>query len=193
MSNRQPQIRAVKFEPVPESTTAAPGAWMLVFGVLYPAAVIGIELVTHMCARAFFDPVPTWGHAAAAAFVPASNLLIWTRLRNPTVRHARWLAFASGAAIAIGSLYALLFFPLLPLAVVGILIVVGILPLAPPVALACAVMLCRALALRHDRWLLTRPLLGGIAAGVVLLVALDLPGTMTRLGMQWVASDEPAQ
>src|SRR5262249_47370092 len=97
MSNRQPQIRAVKFEPVPESTTAAPGAWMLVFGVLYPAAVIGIELVTHMCARAFFDPIPTWGHAAAAAFVPASNLLIWTQLRIPTVRHARGLAFASGA------------------------------------------------------------------------------------------------
>ena len=193
MSNRQPQIPAVKFAPILQRSAPGPGTRMLLFGVLYPAAVIAIELITHMCARALFDPMPTWGHAAAAAFVPASNLLIWAQLRNPTVRHARWLAFASGAAIAIGGLYTLLFLPLLPLAVVGILVVVGILPLAPPVALACAVMLCRALALRHDRWLLTRPLLGGIAAGVVLLVALDLPGTMTRLGMQWVASDEPAQ
>src|SRR5215831_14239309 len=193
MSNRQPQIPAVKFEPILQRSAPGPGTMMLLFGVLYPAAVIAIELITHMCARAFFDPIPSWGHAAAAAFVPASNLLIWTQLRNPMVRHARWLAFASGAAIAIGSLYALLFLPLLPLAVVGILVVVGILPLAPLVALVCAVMLRRALARRHDRWSLTRPLLGGIAAGVVLLVALDLPGTMTRLGMQWVASGEPAQ
>src|SRR5215831_4968231 len=193
MSNRQPQIPAVKFEPILQRSAPGPGTMMLLFGVLYPAAVIAIELITNMCARAFFDPIPSWGHAAAAAFVPASNLLIWTQLRNPTVQHARWLAFASGAAIAIGSLYALLFLPLLPLAVVGILVVVGILPLAPLVALVCAVMLRRALARRHDRWSLTRPLLGGIAAGVVLLVALDLPGTMTRLGMQWVASDEPAQ
>jgi hypothetical protein len=166
---------------------------MLLFGILYPAAVIAIELITHICARVFFDPIPTYGHAAATAFVPASNLLIWTQLRNPTVRHVRWLAFASGAAIAIGSLYALLFLPLLPLAVVGVLVGVGILPLAPLVALVCAVMLRRALALRHSRPSLTRPLLGGIAAGVALLLAIDLPGTMTRVGMQWVASGEPAQ
>src|SRR5215471_4607858 len=193
MSNRQPQIRAVKFEPISESTTAASGEGMLVFGVLYPAVVIGIELITHMCARVFFDPIPTYWHAAAAAFVPASNLLIWKQLQNPTVRHIRWLAFANGAAIAIGSTYAVLFLPLLPLAVVGVIVVVGILPLAPLVALVCAVMLRRALARRHDRRSLTRPLLGGIAAGVALLVTLDIPNGMTRLGMQWVASGEPAQ
>ena len=70
---------------------------MLVFGVVYPAAVIWMELVTHFCAQVFFDPMPTYGYVAAAALVPASNLLVWKQLRGHGVRHAQWLAFANGA------------------------------------------------------------------------------------------------
>jgi hypothetical protein len=189
MSNRQSQA-LVKFEPV--SVPLAPGRAMLVFGVVYPAAVIWIELVTHFCAHVFFDPMPTYGYVAAAAFVPASNLLIWKQLRDFRVRHAQWLAFANGAALAIASLYALVFLPLLPLAVVGVIVGVGVLPLAPFVALTCAVNLCLSLAQRHDKSLI-RPLLGGIAAGAALLVALDVQGGATRLGIEWAASGDAAQ
>jgi hypothetical protein len=189
MSNRQSQA-LVKFEPV--SVPPAPGRAMLVFGVVYPAAVIWIEAITHFCAQTFFDPMPTYGYVAAAACVPAGNLLVWKQLRHLRVRHAEWLAFVNGAAIAIASLYALVFLPLLPLAVVGVIVGVGVLPLAPFVALGCAVNQCLSLAERHDKSLI-RHLLGGIAVGVALLVALDVQGGATRLGIEWAASGDALQ
>jgi hypothetical protein len=128
--------------------------------------------------------------------VPASNLLVWSRLQHGDTRHARWLAFANGAAIATAGYYALLFLPLLPLALVGIIVLIGILPLAPIVSFCCALALRRALSLRQEKqeketakW----PLLAGLSAGLVVLVALDVPPTATRLGIQWAASEEPSQ
>jgi len=120
MSNRQIKTASVAFEPVAEHKPSPPSGWLLLFGVFFPAAVIVIELATKLCAQTLFDPMPTWGHVVAVAFVPASNLLIWTALNQQQRWSARWLAFANGAAIAIASLYALLFLPLLPMAIVAI-------------------------------------------------------------------------
>jgi hypothetical protein len=50
------------------------GLWL--FAVFLPAAAIGIELVTGMCADAFFDPIPTWIHLALACLVPGANALV---------------------------------------------------------------------------------------------------------------------
>jgi len=73
--------------------------------------VIAIELVTKLCAsRCLIDA--TYGHVAAVAFVPACNLLIWVALDQERRWSIRWLAFANGSAIAIATLYALLFLPL---------------------------------------------------------------------------------
>src|SRR5690348_170436 len=117
MSNRQIKTASVTFEPVPEHKPSPPSGWLLLFGVFFPATVIVIELVAKLCAQTLFDPMPTWGHVAAVVFVPACNLLIWTALNQERRWSLRWLAFANGAAIAIASLYALLFLPLLPIAV----------------------------------------------------------------------------
>ncbi len=84
MSNRQSEMIGVTFEPVPEPTVRVPGEWILVFGVIYPAVVIGLELISHMCADAFFDPMPTYWHVAAVSLVPASNLLVWHHLQDET-------------------------------------------------------------------------------------------------------------
>ena len=65
------------------------------------AAVIAIELATKLCAQSLFDPMPSYGHVAAVAFVPACNLLIWTALDREQRWSIGWLAFANGAAIAI--------------------------------------------------------------------------------------------
>ena len=59
MSTRQSKQIGVKFQPVPAPTVRVPGEWMLIFGVVFPAVVIGLELISHMCANAFFDPMPT--------------------------------------------------------------------------------------------------------------------------------------
>jgi hypothetical protein len=193
MSTLQAKLSAVRFEPVPDKRVRIPGAGLLIFGVIYPAGVIGLELVSRICANAFFDPMPTWRHALAAAFVPASNILVWIYLQNTGARCHPGLVFANGAAIAIAGFYALLFLPLLPLALLATLVVIGLAPLAPLSSLICALRLRSVLQHRpKDRssWL---PLVGGLAAGLAALIVLDLPGAITRHGIQLAASSEPAE
>jgi Vault protein inter-alpha-trypsin domain len=193
MSNRQIKTAAVTFEPVPEHKPSPPSGWLLVFGVALPAFVIGIELATHLCAQSFFDPMPTYWHAAAVMFVPACNLLIWAYLEYEPRWSARWLAFANGAAIAVAALYALLFLPLFPLAVLAIVAGIGLLPLAPLAAFVSALRLRLALAHRQPSRTLTRALIGGLVAGLAFVVALDVPPAATRIGIQMAASDVPAE
>jgi hypothetical protein len=130
--------------------------------VLFPAAVIAIELATKLCAQSLFDPMPTYGHVAAVAFVPACNFLIWTALDRERGWGVRWLAFANGAAIAIATLYALLFLPLLPIAIIAVVVGIGFLPLAPLTAFLSALSLRRALARRQRDRSLTLPLVSGL-------------------------------
>src|ERR1700730_2806552 len=120
MSNLQSKLSGVKFEPIPEQEAQVPSGGILIFGVIYPAGVIALELATRMCADAFFDPMPTYAHALAACLVPASNLLVWIYLQDPARQNNSWLAFVNGAAIAIAGFYALLFLPLLPMALLAI-------------------------------------------------------------------------
>jgi len=202
MSNRQLTTIGVttfepalerKPEPKPQPKSQPPSAWLLALGVVYPVIVIGIELVTQICAQTFFDPMPTWGHMAAIAFVPMSNFVIWMYLEHGGPWSVKWLAFANGVAIAIATVYALLFLPLVPLAVVGILVGIGLLPLAPLAAFVSALRLRTALARTRLDGKLGRPLLGGLAAGLVFLVALDVPPSATRIGIRMAASDVPAE
>src|SRR5215470_8049313 len=193
MSNRQTKTASVTFEPVAEHKPSPPSGWLLLFGVFFPAAVIAIELATKLCAQSLFDPMPTYGHVAAVAFVPACNLLVWTALDQERRWSARWLAFANGSAITIATLYALLFLPLLPIAIVAIVVGVGFLPLAPLTAFLSALALRKALARRQRDKSLTRPLVGGLLAGLAIMVALDVPPAATRIGVQMAASSEPAE
>jgi hypothetical protein len=136
MSDRRSTTNvAVKFEPVLEHThVRIPGQLMLAFGVIFPLAVIALELAARLCAQTFFDPLPSYWHVAAAAIVPAGNLWLWLHLRGGRFGPLKLLAFANGAAIAIAGFYAILFLPLLPLAIVGIIVLIGLMPLAPLVS-----------------------------------------------------------
>ena len=145
MSNRQSTQIGVTFKPVPEPAVRAPGEWILIFGAICPAVIIGLELISHMCADAFFDPIPTYWHVAAVSLVPASNLLVWYHLQDETRRTTKWFVFANGVAIAIAGFYALLFLPLLPLALVGIIVGLGLPPLAPLASFVCALKLAVAI------------------------------------------------
>jgi len=196
MSNRRTDIVGVTFEPVgQQSPPRAPQptyAFMLILGVIYPTVAIAVELASGMSAQAFFDPMPTHGHALAVALVPASNLLVWRNLRKLAPRRLRWIAFANGGALAISAVYALLYLPLLPIAVVAIIFGIGLLPLAPLASFACALVL-RVRMRRCNRDASARAFLAGLAAGILLLVAADLQPAATRLGVQWAASEEPAE
>jgi hypothetical protein len=179
--------------PMDGPTRRKPGVWIIIFGVIYPVAVIAIELTWKLCASGLFDPMPTFWHVVAVSFVPASNLLVFRHLRDGTP-YSHWFALANGAAIAIAGLYTLLFTPILPLAVLGIPFGIGLLPFAPFAGLVGALALRTAL---RTAWPADRPLrhriLAGLAGGVVLLLALDVPSAATRLGVQWAVSSEPAE
>jgi hypothetical protein len=193
MSNLQSKLSAVRFEPVRKHTPHPPGDLMLLFGVLLPAAAIVIEALGHACAQTLFDPMPTYWHVAAVSLVPASNLLVWAHLRSSKPLRAGWLAFANGGAIAIAGFYALLFLPILPIALVAVLVLVGVPPLTPLFSLVCALKLRHALRERHTDQRLGGALLAGLAAGIALLLVLDIPAAATKLGIQWAASGAPSQ
>ena len=192
MSNPKSATSSVRFEPVP-TATSRPSAWILVFGVIYPGAVIAIELVTRMCAEALFDPMPTYGHTLAVALVPAGNLLLWIRRSDDAPSRLAGLQFANGVAIAVAGFYTLLFLPLLAIAILVAVFGIGLLPLAPLVSFICAIYLRRRFRRRCGRNVSRWPWLGGIATGLVLLLALDIPAAATRLGVQWAASSVPAE
>ncbi len=197
MSERRSKLPAQVFEIVPVKPLQPQNRrWLLLgVGVIFPAAVIVFELGARFCAQALFDPMPTPWHALAVSFAPASNLLIWLRVYSGKKSGSKWLTACSGAAIAIGGFYALLFAPLLPLAILAIMLSTGIgLSPWPRIAAFCSALLLRRSFVkavapqRHSRhfW-------GGLAAGVALLLALDISPTATRYGLQLATSYEPQE
>jgi hypothetical protein len=193
MSRHQPTMPSLRFEPVLTATSPAPGLGTVFFGVIYPATVIAIELATRICAEALFDPMPTYWHTLAISLVPAGNLLLWARLRDPAPMALASLAFTNGAVSAIAGLYALLFLPLLPIAILAAAIGIGLLPLAPLVSFVCAIKLQAGFRRKYAKNITKWPWLGGVAAALLLLLALDIPAAATRLGVQWAASSVPSE
>jgi hypothetical protein len=196
MSERRAKLPAQVFEIVPVTPQQPPIArWLLfVVGVIFPAAVIGFELITRFCAQALFDPMPTPWHALAVSFVPACNFLIWLRLYSGKSKGSKWLSACSGAAIAIGGFYALLFAPLLPLAVLAIMFYgTGVLPFAPLAAFGGALLLRRSFRKALAPHVHARHFWVGLAAGFFLLLALDVSPTVTRYGLQLATSSEPQE
>jgi hypothetical protein len=198
MSDLKSKQRGDRLTPIPspQQVIATPG--LLVLGVLYPLAVIAIELIWRLCGEAFFDPMPTKWHVLAVCLVPLSNLLTWLFLQNNPDRSIEavspWLVFTNGVAIAISGFYALIFLPLAPLAIIGIVFYgIGLLPLAPLASFYVAMKLRRVTQADHPLQPLRRHLFGGIAAGFALLLALDVPAAATRLGVQWATSSSAVE
>lgn len=163
------------------SSAASPGPVALLFGSGLPAAAILIELTTGWCAGAFFDPLPSFAHLLLVSTVPIVNLLVWMMLRSGASA-PRWLALAAGAAIAVAATYALLFLPILPIAVVAVLFFgIGLLPFAPLIAAALTIRWLR----RVETWEapVGRWVALGVGTGLLLLTAADLPATAVHLAL----------
>lgn len=177
-------------------TRGAPalGPWGTVlhalFGVLLPLVTLGVELYSGMCADAFFDPLPTPVHILLVAAVPAANALALVVLHRRAVHLLRAQLWLNGAALGVAFLYALLFLPLMPLAVIGLMIGIGALPLSPVLSLLSAVLLRRKLLrtgwpLPAIRWW------PAALAAIVLLVAAELPHSLTRFWMHLAVNASP--
>lgn len=156
-----------------------PAGTSLIFAAVFPAAVIAIELATGFCAATFFDPVPTFGHLILIAMVPLANLLLWRALRREEA--PAWLIVLGGAAIAIAASYSLLFLPMLPFALIALIVAIGALPFAPVVGMVFAWRWTMEVAASRARggWIA----LGGFALGLAALVLVDLPATVTQIAL----------
>ncbi len=163
------------------SPTTLAGPVALLFGTGLPAAAIMIELATGWCAGAFFDPLPSFAHLLLVSAVPVVNLLIWMMLRSGAVA-PKWLAVAAGAAIAVAATYAVLFLPILPIAIIAtIFFGIGLLPFAPLIAAMLTIRWLR----RIEQWEapIGRWVALGVGTGLLLLTAADLPATAVHLAL----------
>jgi hypothetical protein len=161
------------------------------FGVVLPAATLVIELVSHWCASILFDPIPSPAHVALVALVPLANVAAIAGMRGGRADWLAWLGWLNGAAIGAAGLYALLFLPFSPFAAIGILFFgAGLLPLSPPIALVCAIVL-RVRLRRLARIAELKPPPGlwlGMSAAILLVSALEAPKLVTFVGLQMATS-----
>jgi hypothetical protein len=171
---------------------------LFMFGIILPFGTLVFEVVTGWCTELLFDPIPTIGHALLVAVVPGANFLVWLALTKDYRRNLVWLGLANGAAIAISAYYALLFIPVLPIAVMGLAAIIyfglgllSFLPMAPMFSFLCA--------LRYRRLARLKLCAGGRLPGswrgallaAALLMAVSLPGFVTKLGLRLAASPNP--
>jgi hypothetical protein len=177
----------------PRPMTAGSRFLLWLFGVILPAFTLGFELYTNACAGEIFDPTPTWLHALLVAWVPLTHAAALLWLQQTDRRVPVWLWWAQSAAAGVAGAYALVFLPLTPFAVVGLIFAIGFLPLSPLIAWVCALVLGSALRRQAVRTATTPPRfrwLGGVGA-LLLLVALSLPGVFTRHWAETAAHGTP--
>ena len=167
---------------------------LLVFGVLLPLGTVVFEFLTGACAGGLFDPIPTLGHLVLVTLVPLVNLAVWIALYRGDHRWRTGLGWANGFAIGIASVYALLFLPVTPFAVIGIIVYgFGLVPLAPLFALVCACVLRRRLCCAAGEKASLPGLWRGLALGVAALAVFTLPMIITKVGLQMASSDSPQE
>lgn len=178
-----------------------PGAAFFFFGIGIPASAILLELASGICAETFFDPLPTVWHVLLVCAVPLANLLLWFQLRQEPARYTAWLAAISGLVIGISGFYALIFLPLVPFSLFGLILMgLGILGLSPQLAFASvikgAVYLRRVertqSAAQVSGLSFAKCLTGGLLLSLGTLTGLEVRTTWTRLNLQRAASGDPS-
>ena len=165
------------------------------FGVFLPLLTLGLELLSGMCASVFFDPIPSIWHVLLVAVVPAANGAVLAGLAARECRYRAALGWLNGIAAAVALSYAIVFLPLTPFACLGVLYFgLGLIPLAPLIALIVALRLRRRLKGlgRTGNDALAPRLWPCILAVVLILFALEMPTTLTLTGIRMAASEDQA-
>src|SRR5262249_36533841 len=164
---------------------------LFAFGIILPLIALGVEVAIHICGQVIFDPIPSPVHILLIAIVPTSNFLLWKAYADRGSPHPNWLGFANGMAIAIAVVYSILFVPLLAISVIAVVISgLGILCWAPLLSLLCSI---------FGRFWLKQfapetfaasrmPTLVGFLSAIVILAGIELPSTLTRVGMEMATS-----
>ena len=162
-------------------------------GVILPAISIAVEATTHICAAEFFDPIPTVWHLLLVIVVPAANLQVWWAVAKGETERGKLLGFTNGIAIAISIFYTIVYIPLMPMAFIAIPFMgLGLLPLAPVTSLISGFILRRQLRrIVPERSFTLKPrgLLTACVLTFVAMTLIQLPVSLTRIGLQMATSD----
>src|SRR6185295_17203160 len=164
--------------------------YLLIAGVIMPAISITVEASTHFCAGIFFDPIPTTWHLMLVLFVPLAQLQVWFALRRERPDQFKLAGFINAIVIGISIYYSIVYLSILPLALLTVLIGLGFLPLAPYFSLVAALVMRHKLnqiaAISPPKTFTMRKggLVVGLGVTIVLVGLIELPATLTRIGMQ---------
>lgn len=163
------------------------GALELVLGTALPATALLIEMATGMSADAYLDPLPDWRALLLAWTVPAANFAGWWGRGAIPVRVRTYL---SALALGIASVYATLFLPIAPFAILAVLALgIGLLPLSPLGAVYASIRQFRDCVAEPGAPSPVRAL--GFSAAVIVLAA--SPAIWTHLLLDRALKTSPAE
>ena len=166
----------------------------LVAGVILPAISITVEATTRVCAQMFFDPVPSSWHLFLVLLAPLAQLQVWFAIRRGDPRRLALAGMANAAVIGISLFYSIIYLPLIPIAALTLLIVLGFLPLAPYFSLVAALIMRKQLrnlaAGTPDKSfpIKTKGLFAILALMFAFIGFIELPAMLTRYGLQMASS-----
>src|SRR5215213_2618155 len=186
----------VLYKPAPPYHPG-PNRFTFFAGVIMPAISITVEATSHICADMFFDPIPTFWHLLLVIMVPLAQLQVWFAIRRRDPDRLAFAGFANAVAIGISIFYSIVYLPLLPLTMLALLFGIGLLSLAPFLSLLAGVImriqLTRVAAAAPQKSFAVKK--RGLVTGLVLTMAViglvELPATLTTIGLQLAASASP--
>jgi hypothetical protein len=174
------------------------GHWFLFFGVILPLLTVAFEVTTRYCAQNYFDPFPSSFHVGLFCLIPLSNFLLWLSSRRDLSHFYGPMSLLSGMAMGIGCLYTLMFLPITPGSALYVLTFgFGLLGLAPLLSLPCSWMagktVCQ-LAHKSGTYFDAHQVehIGHLIV-LVMVIAVELPSTLTRVNISQVISGDTAQ
>ncbi len=165
-----------------------PGPVLWFCGVVLPLVALIAELSMGICASELggaLDPIPTLYHALGIALVPVMNALMLSRMEARQLGGSALMTFA-GMALLVGTLYAVLFIPLVPIAAVALFFGIGLLPLAPLFSV-----LVTAFCIRKSKKMgAPKGALAGFVLAAVIALLVEVPAMCTSIGANLAASED---
>jgi vault protein inter-alpha-trypsin-like protein len=166
-------------------------------GVIMPVISITVEASTHVCAETFFDPIPTMWHLLLVIFVPLAQLHVWFVVRRGANTRPVLTGLVNAVAIGVSVFYSFVYIPLLPLAALTLLFIIGVLPLAPLLSFVASLVMRFQLKqiattnAQNSFALRKAGLFAGFAITAASIGAMELPASLTRYGLKLAASTSP--
>jgi len=184
-------------EPTADGGVQKRGILFLLFGVLLPLTAMLFECTFHFCAQHFFDPFPSASHVVLFALIPLSNFLVWLGTRRDLSNHYAFMSLCSGMAMGVSCLYTLMLLPLTPISCFFTLALgLGLLGLAPLLSVPCNYIagksVCQMAARKGTYFNAHQFEHMGHMIILVMVIAIELPSTLTRINLSRAADEHPA-